>query len=241
MLVCVQAVNIAAQIRCLEWGLSPLASQMVWRLLVVLAAIGVLVADFVWKASQWNVRNHDYEPLAVVSGGETDTEKGTTEQNVEHLLLRGPPQLLCIITTLWLLVLLYCETMTWQRLVASLPGYIFATYLALVVEWKQETKDGWNWEKWRDRNRHLTVIITMAILLFLWLMVPFIEMPWYLVSGDRCYSARLCSPLSNGKRRRRGRSPWHQDEDEDQTHQKGASPWFRCLPLLVSPSLGSVA
>ena len=155
---------------------------MAWQLLVVLAAIGVLVVGLVWKASQWNIRDHDYEPLAVVSGGETDTENGRNEVHEQLVLLRGPPQLLGTITTLWLWALLHCETMTWQRLVASLPGYLFGTYLALGFEWKHRREQSWTWEEWLQRNHLLTVIITMAIPLFLWLMgLPFIDVPWYLV------------------------------------------------------------
>ncbi|CAK9007814.1 unnamed protein product [Durusdinium trenchii] len=139
---------------------------MAWQLLVVSAAIGVLVVGLVWKAFQWNITDHDYEPLAVVSGGETDTEKGNTQTNEEPLLLRGPPQAVGIITAMWLLAVMHYETMTWQRLVASLPGYLFGTYLVLGFKWKLETGVSW----------------TFAIPHFLWLMaVPFIEIPWYLV------------------------------------------------------------
>eukprot|EP00913_Durusdinium_trenchii_P004801 g4459.t1 len=114
--------------------------------------------------------------------GETDTENGRNEVHEQLVLLRGPPQLLGTITTLWLWALLHCETMTWQRLVASLPGYLFGTYLALGFEWKHRREQSWTWEEWLQRNHLLTVIITMAIPLFLWLMgLPFIDVPWYLV------------------------------------------------------------
>ena len=137
----------------------------------------------VGKRQAGKVTYQEYEPLAVVSDGETDTEMGKTRTTEpEKHLLHAPPLLLCIIIAMWLLVLLRCETMTWQRLVACLPGCILGTYLVFGFEWKHETEQSWTWKQWRDRNLHLILIPMMAMPHFLWLMaLPFFVIPWYLV------------------------------------------------------------
>ena len=141
------------------------------------------LAEKFGKRQAGKVTDQEYEPLAVVSDGETDTEMGKTE--VQEHLLHAPPLLLCIlciIIAMWLLVLLRCETMTWQRLVACLPGCILGTYLVFGFEWKHETEQSWTWEQWGDRNLHLILIPMMAMPHFLWLMaLPFFVIPWYLV------------------------------------------------------------
>ena len=141
------------------------------------------LAEKFGKRQAGKVTDQEYEPLAVVSDGETDIEMGTTRTTEpEKHLLHAPPLLLCIIIAMWLLVLLRCETMTWQRLVACLPGCILGTYLVFGFEWKHETEQSWTWEQWRDRNPRLIVIPMLAMPHFLWLMaLPFFVIPWYLV------------------------------------------------------------